>query len=162
MAIEVNDQYVNHTSNKISVSDHILMIQCGYLLTRKNHEIKASSKYEHFIQRICATSIGKSVPLRSPEAMIFSSIFWKIFDKSGSILGALPSALLSEDNTTFGFESIKHHTRNRLSDPFMHTSLNPRYIAYLYNQIVNLTTSHSDTCIVLNRSLTTNENGDLG
>ena len=71
VAIEVNDQYVNHTSNKISVSDHILMIQCGYLLTRKNHEIKGLSKHKHFLQRICATSIGKSVPLRYPEAMFF-------------------------------------------------------------------------------------------
>ena len=82
--------------------------------------------------------------------------------KIGSILGALPSALLSEDTTTFGFESIKHHTRNRVSALFMNTSSSPRFIVYLYDQIVNLTTTHSDTRIVLNRGLATNENGDIG
>ena len=44
----------------------------------------------------------------------------------------------------------------------MNTSSNPRYIAYLYDQIVNLTTTYSYTRIVLNRGSTTNENGDLG
>ena len=72
------------------------MNQCRSLLTLKNFKIKESSKHKYFLQRICTTSIGKSVPLRYRGAMIFPSIFWKIFDESGSILGALPSALLSK------------------------------------------------------------------
>ena len=136
------------------------MNQRGFLLTRKNNEIKELSKHKHFLQRIRATSIGKSVPLHYPEEMIFPFIFWKMFDKLGSILGSLPSALLSEDTTIFEFESIKHHTRNRLT-AFMYTSSNQQYIAYLYDQIVNLTTTHSDTRIVLNIGLTTRDIGDL-
>ena len=120
------------------------------------------SKRKYFLQRTYATSIIKSVPLRYPEEMIFPSIFWKMFDESGSILGALPSTLLSKNTTTLGFESIKHHTRNRLTACFINTSSNPRYIAYLYNQIVNLATTRSDKRIVLNRGLIINESGDLG
>ena len=85
-----------------------------------------------------------------------------MFDKSGSVLGALPSALLFEDITTFCSESIKHHTRNRLTVPVRNTSSNPQYITCPYNHITNSTTTHSDTCNVLNRGLTTNENRDLG
>ena len=40
----------------------------------------------------------------------------------------------------------------------MSTSSNPRYIAYLYDKNLNLTTTHLDTRIVLNKD----ENGELG
>ena len=85
-----------------------------------------------------------------------------MFDESDSILGALPSALLFEITTTFGFESIKFHKTNRPTAPYMNISSNSWYIAFLYNQIANLAATHSDTRIVLNRSLTTNENTDIG
>ena len=94
--------------------------------------------------------------------MILLSFFWKIFDESGPILVTLPSALLSKSTATFGHESIKNHTRTRLTTPFMNAPSNPRYIAYLYNQIVKLSITHSGTRIVLNKGLTTNENGNLG
>ena len=82
VATQVNDQLIHPTSKQISVSGHDLVNQCGSLLTRKNLEIKGFSNHKYFLQRICATSIGK-VPIRYPEAMVFQSIFWKMFDKSG-------------------------------------------------------------------------------
>ena len=90
--------------------------------------------------------------------MILLSFFWKIFDESGPILVTLPSALLSKSTATFGHESIKNHTRTRLTTPFMNAPSNPRYIAYLYDKNLNLTTTHLDTRIVLNKD----ENGELG
>ena len=90
----------------------------------KNHELKGYNKYKYFLQRICVTLIDESVPLCCLEVMICSFFFWKTFDESGSILGALPSAVLSENTLTFGFEYIKHHTRNRLTYAFMNTTSN--------------------------------------
>ena len=74
VATQVNDQLFHPTSKQISVSGHVLMNQCGSLLICKNHEIKGLSKHKCILQRMCATSIGKLVPLRFLEAMIFPSI----------------------------------------------------------------------------------------
>ena len=61
-----------------SVSAHVLMNQCGTLLTRNKHQIKGSSKHQNLLQGLCATTIGTSIPLLQPEAMLFPSIFWKM------------------------------------------------------------------------------------
>eukprot|EP00957_Ditylum_brightwellii_P145193 11058735-Ditylum_brightwellii.AAC.1 len=35
-------------SNQLHISGHIMFNQCGSLLTRKQHELKGSSKHKHF------------------------------------------------------------------------------------------------------------------
>ena len=153
----MSDQYIHHTSEQITVGGLVLSNQCGSFLACENHKIKGSSKYNYFLLRICVASVGKSFPSRHPKGINFP-----MFDESGSILGTLPSAFNLKNITTFVFESIKYHTRNRLTSPFMKISSNPQCIVYLCHQIVNFAITHSDTCTVLNRGLTTNENGDLG
>ena len=77
------------------VSGHVLLNQCGSLLDRKSHCINGSKHQKHFLQGIASTSIGNSISLLYPEAMLFISIFWKYVDKSCSMLGTIPSCLFS-------------------------------------------------------------------
>ena len=57
------------TQGNIVISGHVLLNQCGTLLTRKKHQIKGSSRHNYFLQRICATTIGESIPLMYPEGI---------------------------------------------------------------------------------------------
>ena len=54
VSIEVNDQYVNHTTKKISVSGHVLMNLCGSFLICKHHKSKDQANinisYKEFAQ----------------------------------------------------------------------------------------------------------------
>ena len=103
--------------NDITINGHVLLDQCGCLLTRKKHMVKGNKKEKFFLQKLCATSTGTSVPLVYPEATLFPSIFWKSSKDSTSILGAIPSSLLSEESAkSFGFASIPEHVRSRLTN----------------------------------------------
>ena len=113
------------------------------------------------LQRICATSIGKSVPLITPEAMLFPSKFYKAVEKDGIVCGAIPTPLLSEKTKQFGFQTIPQHVRSRLTTSSSSTSTDPRYIAFCYDKLTNLCINHQDTRIILNRGLTST-NDDLG
>ena len=68
---EANPQY------GVQVSGHVLLNQCGTILTRQKHEISGSSVQKAFLQRICSTLVGKSVALMYPEGMLFPGIFMR-------------------------------------------------------------------------------------
>ena len=110
------------TFNDVTISGHTILNQCGSLLSRKKHEVKGSLKQKFFLQKICSTSIGASIPLLYPEAMLFPSIFWKSADDNCSIIGAIPSSLLSSSISSHGFASIPSHIRSRLTSPTSSTS----------------------------------------
>ena len=76
---------------------------------KKKHDIKGSSRHKHFLQRICATSIGTSIPLIYPESTMFPSIFWKMANDHCSICGAIPSSLLTDQIRRLGFQSLLQH-----------------------------------------------------
>ena len=135
----------------VHISGHVILNQCGSVLTRKKHELKGSSLHKHFLQRICATSDGKAVSLLYPEGMLFPSIFYNMVN--GVIIGAIPAPLLTESISSFGFASLPEHIRSRLTSSSSQSSTNPRYISFCYDTMVNLTANHSDTRIVLNRGL---------
>ena len=151
-------------NEKLSVSGHVLLNQCGSLLTRRKHKLNGSSKHKYFLQRICASTIGISVPLVYPEGMMFPSIFWNSADCHGSLAGAIPSSLLMEKITSRGFASLPQHVRTRMTSSSAATGTDSRYIAFSYDMLTNLSVSHSDTRIVLNRGLTACEDrtGGLG
>ena len=108
----------SETSNQNRVSGHVILNQCGSLLSRRNHDIKGSSKHKFFLQKIHATSDGESIPLLYPESMLFPSIF-PFCDPDGMpSLGCIPAPLLSSSIQKYGFESIPQHTRTRLTVPF--------------------------------------------
>ena len=152
------------TQGNIVISGHVLLNQCGTLLTRKKHQIKGSSRHNYFLQRICATTIGESIPLMYPEGILFPSIHWKMSSDNCSIVGAIPALLLNESVKTFGFASIQEHIRSRLTSSTSATSTDSRYCAHCYDMLTNLAANHEDTRLILNRGLTVSDDakGGLG
>ena len=82
-----------------SVNGHIILNQCGSILSRKYSTVEGYKYQKHFLQRIVSTTTATSTPLLYPEGMLFPSIFWKQMTHCGSILGPIPS----------GFLTQKHH-----------------------------------------------------
>ena len=59
---------------KLTINGHVLLNQCGALWIRKTHQIKRSSRQNIFLQQLCATSQGSSIPIMYPEGIQFLSI----------------------------------------------------------------------------------------
>ena len=90
------------------IGSHVIFNQCGSILSRKDSSIEGFKHQKHFLQRIVSITTGNSIPLLYPESMLFPSIFWKQMNNCGSIPGAIPSCLLTRENSTiFGFERLK-------------------------------------------------------
>ena len=136
------------------ISGHVLMNQCGSLLTRNNHPIIGFSNQKNFLQSIASTTVGETIPLLYLEGMLFPSTFYKMIENDGSICGAIPSSLFTGNHSNHGFATIQDHVRSRLTNPSSTTCTNPSYVSYAYDKITNLSLSHQDTRIVLNRGLT--------
>ena len=136
------------------ISGHVILNQCGSLLTRAKHRINGFSLQRNFLQSIASTKVGESLPLLFPEGMLFPSIFYKMVEKDGSICGAIPSSLFTGNKSDHGFATIQDHIKSRLTNPSSSTSTTPSYISYSYDKITNLTMNHQDSRIVLNRGLT--------
>ena len=104
MAFTIKLDIQHKKTNK--VSGHVILNQCGSLLSRPNHEIKGSSKHNYFLQKIHSTSDGKSIPLLYPESMLFPSIFPFSDTKGFPRVGCLPAPFLSRSLEKKGFDSI--------------------------------------------------------
>lgn len=155
VAMEINEQTkYGGTYNNIKISGHVLLNQCGTLLTRKKHQIKGSSAHHFFLQRICATKEFSCVPLVYPEGVLFPSIHWYTAPDKCSIVGCIPAPLLTESIRKFGFASIPSHVRTRLTFASSATSTDPRYCSHCYDMLTNLSANHEDTRLILNRGLT--------
>ena len=96
--------------------------------------------------------------------MLFPSIFWKTANDNLSLVGAIPSPLLSDTISKFGFASIPMHVRSRLTSPLCTTSTNHNYTSFCYDKLTNLSANHEDTRLVLRRGLTVGDDktGGLG
>ena len=91
LLIQDDEEYTN--TNR--VSGHVILNQCGSLLSCKDHNINRSSKHKFFIQNIPSTTDGNNILLLWPESMIFQSIF-PFEDPDGfPSLGCIPAPLLS-------------------------------------------------------------------
>ena len=148
-------------TDRVYVSGHVILNQNGTVLTRKKHQIKGSSIHKFFLQKICATNIGSSIPLLYPESMLFPSIFYHMSD-DGAMSGAIPSYLLTEHINKYGFQSLPQHIRSRLSSCSFSTGTDPRYISFSYDTMTNLSVNHNDARIVLHRGLTVDDESDIG
>ena len=147
--------------DRVHVSGHVILNQNGTVLSRKKHQIKGSSIHKFFLQKICATHIGSSVPLLYPESMLFPSIFYHMTN-DGAISGAIPSPLLTEFINQFGFQPLPQHIRSRLTSCSFTTGTDPRYISFSYDTMTNLAVNHEDSRIVLHRGLTVDKDSDIG
>ena len=124
--------------------------------------IKGNKKENYFIQKLCANSVGTSVPLMYPEGLLFPNIFYLALLDSLSIVGAMPAPLLTEKND-FGFASLMEHTRSRLTSASSSTSSNVNYASMEYDKACNAVANSEDTRIMIRRGVTVNqESGDLG
>ena len=85
------------TFGNIRISGHVLLNQCGSLLTRKKYQLKGNSRHRFFLQRLCATSHGSSIPLMYPEGTLFPSIHWMMAPDNCAIVGCLPVPLLTDE-----------------------------------------------------------------
>ena len=144
----------------MNITGHVILNFVGSLLTRKRHQLKSSSIHKYFLQRIVTTSIGKSVSLIYPEAMLFPSIFWLMREQS--LIGAIPATLLNEKATQHGFASIPQHVRSRLTSSSFQTSTNNRYTAWSYDVVINHATNNHHTSMVVNKGLTASSQESSG
>ena len=106
--------YAGVTGN-VKIAGHVILNQCGTLLTRQKYQLKGSSRHKYFIQKLVATCKGTSIPLMYPEATMFPSIHWAMAPDQCSVLGCIPSPLLS-DLKCSKFASVQSHVRCRLTN----------------------------------------------
>ena len=147
--------------NKDYIDGHVILNQCGSLLSRPDNHIAGYRSQKHFLQRIASTSEMECVPLLYPEAMIFPSIFWKLNDNVGSFPGAIPSSLLATQKSLNGFASIKSHINVRLTNQFSTSSTSPSYISFQFDILSNLLMNSVDSRLVIARGLTCAD-GNIG
>ena len=150
------------TFGNIRISGHVLLNQCGTLLTRKKYQIKGSSRHRFFLQKMCATSPSTCIPLMYPEGTLFPSIHWKMAHDNCSIVGCLPASLLTENKFNPRFASLQSHVRTRLTNPSSATSTDSRYCAHCYDMLTNISANHEDTRLILNRGLTVGDDRSGG
>ena len=134
------------------ISGHVILNQVGALLNRRKHLLKSFSTQKKFLQQIASNCNDESIPLIYPEAMLFPSIFYKMID-DGSLLGAIPSSLLSDAGPQHGIAYVRDHITNRILLPSSTSSTDPRYVSYIYDMAVNFTICNLDTRLILNRGL---------
>jgi len=152
---------LNIEGDPTSLPGCVILNNVGSLLVRKRSKGKPSLNYRNFMERIVATTPGKSVPLVFPEAMLFPSLFWKDDDGEGSLLGAFPCGALAHSETLrrFGIADLTTQLRSRVTNPALATSTDPRYLCYAFDALVNLGCRHEDTRVVLNRGIIGTKDG---
>lgn len=94
----------------MKVSGHVIMNQCGCLLSRKEKDIIYYKYQKQFFQRIESVSNDRTFPLLYPESMVFPSIFWSMVPNCGEIYGSIPSGLLVQSGRN-RFVSMNSHVR---------------------------------------------------
>ena len=82
-------------NNEFNLSGSSLLCETTYLLVKKRHGFHGSKSEKYFVQSFCTSTKGTSFPLLYPEGAVFPSIFWSAANDNYSILGSIPSPLLS-------------------------------------------------------------------
>jgi hypothetical protein len=83
-ALEVEEVVVGSGQR---VQGHVILNQSCTLLSRQDKTIMGYSGQKHFLQKLSAVDNGKCIPLLYPEAMVFPSLFYKMLNECGSLLG---------------------------------------------------------------------------
>ena len=130
------------------------MNQCSYICSRAKHHIHSYQPQKHFLQRIVSTSNGEWIPLLYPISMIFPSIGYNMILPCSSISGALPSCLMATKKIHSWFLICCRSYIIKYENPVVATSPNPKYMAYGYDVLTDLTLNNEDTHLILNQGLT--------
>lgn len=165
--------HLHGPTDVISSPLHVLLNMQGHLLIRRNTKLRMRKKNSNFYERIVSRSKGQTVPLVYAEGLLFPDIFY-FHTGDGSILGALPTALWTDEKTLakYGIASMRQHGRNRILDPSLLCSTDPRYQFLTFDILVNLGLRGNDSRLILHRGFAdrqgqdgiafqSNENGEL-
>ena len=136
-----------------TIRSHVVMNNCGSCLIRKRNKISATKPERNFLERIVSVDGNTTVPLVYPEAVMFPSVFWRQLDQVGSVVGAIPSIMLTDDDTNRrrGFASVIDQLRVRLTNPSCLTMMEKNYLSYAFDAKVNISCRGTDTRIMLHR-----------
>jgi hypothetical protein len=133
------------------VHGHVILNQACTLLSRHDKDVVGYKNQKNFIQRLASTTVGASIPLLFPEAMLFPSIFYKMDTHSLSFPGALPAGLLAKASCSFGFEKPLGHIQSRVRNLSSSTCTNHHYVPFLWDILSNLSLNRQDSRMILNR-----------
>ena len=116
-----------------------LLNNCGSLLCRRKTKLRGTRDQQNFLQNIASNTPGRTVPLGYPEGMLFPSIFFKA-DAEGSLPGAIPCGMLASNRhlSQHGLASLQDHARTRVMTNSLRTSMDERYINFLFDMMLNL------------------------
>ena len=137
------------------IGNIVLLNGLGSLLVRRRHNLNFSRSNMEFLQRRIISRYGYSIPMLYAEAAIYPSIFPFDCGSDPSILGAIPSAFLSQEKNSaaHGVASLSDHARNRLFLAGIGTATNYQYQTFLFDAMVNNNCSNDDSRVVLNRGV---------
>jgi hypothetical protein len=133
------------------IGGHVLINASGQCLMRHAKSISHTRRDRGFLESIIATH-RNHIPLLSPEAMMFPSIFWKQLC-DGTLVGALPGVLSADTKICkeVNVASAYDHMKTRLLNPSLPCASNSRYLHYLFDVMCNLNLRGYDTEIVQKR-----------
>lgn len=136
-----------------SVPLHCVLNHQGHLLTRKK-KFQLGSRRAAFFQKIISMIRGRSIPLIYPEGCLFPDTFF-YNNRDGDVLGAIPAPLLTDEGTLsmFGIATMRDHIKNRMHNPALLCSTDPRYHFFCFDELVNLGLRCSDSRVVLHRGM---------
>ena len=143
------------------ISGHVILNQCGSLLTRNNHRIVGYSNQKSFLERIVSTS-GNNIPLLYPLAMLFPSIYYHSIDTDGSMTGAIPASMLTGSKHNHGFASIDKQIRNYLTFMSSTTSSSPSFISFAFDILTNAVACQQHSRVVIRRGLVADSSQKFG
>jgi len=114
-----------------------------------------------FVEKLVARSTSAVVPLVYAEAQLFPSIFWQSLD-DGTLPGAIPTALWCNPKTLkkLGIASMREHSKQRITNPSLLTSVDPGYHFQNMDVNVNLSLQGKDTRIIMNRGFADHQGSD--
>lgn len=134
------------------ITNHALLNTWGSCLVRRNRKLQGTLAQQSFLQKLASNSEGTSIPLVYPEAMLFSDIF-PISNQDGSMIGAIPAALLHGDQVLNrnGFCSLQDMYRTRIMNPGLLAAANPKYHFFAFDCMANFSLRGNDSRLILQR-----------
>ena len=144
-----------HDSESNFVGNVCVLNGLGSLLVRSRHDLNLARANLEFLQERIVSRYGYSIPMLYAEAALFPSAFPFDDGYTTSILGAMPSALLSQNKNSneHGIASLKNHVRNRVQLTDSASGVDYRYHTYMFDSLLNKTLSGEDSRVILNRGV---------
>lgn len=140
---------------------YVMLNMQGHLLTRSRSKLRMNKAQRAVFEKLVARSTSRIVPLVYGEAQLFPSVFWQSL-RDGSIPGAIPTALWCDAKTlgNLGIASLRQHSKQRITNPALLTSVDPAYHFHLMDVNVNLSLRGKDTRVIMNRGFADKQGSD--